>query len=633
MSNVSKCLMCLTGTLAFGEARIVYKNGHFTIETMDGTELDSSELTNKQSYYISNQDQTPNQNPCYNRPPRTPARMLPEPHSNLQREIIMERPHLRRQVGKTVLTRNELIDKGDKYKSNLENVSPNQKYYNQQNLPSSSMCSKEKVDSSFISLNSSKQSLNQSSESLSYSEQMELDDDYENASHNNRPVRYHSSSSLLDSDKDEIKRVAQRARRTSSFRQAQEQGSCRLSGIIEDKDHVFSKRRTVSLDESQNTDLNQSSHSQSPNQNTNFFQRMMAKRKSSMENFNLSSFAKQSESAKDFFSKKMTLKGLFRKNRSDSPANSPLRTKLSSSPPVSVFIEKDDSDPKMASEPNTPYKSKDMRRRHTSADLFANAFKHATPSSHPNSNCNTPTRDRDAFFRTNSTPGMEASFIVRTDKLTPSRTPSSSSVSKSTTPTPDEDQLSIKSASSATSSVHSVQSPPLEQPHKPKTPKPVGTSPRRYPSGSSQSSQSARIFSFRDRDRSRTMSATSLESENSEIVFEDFSELKCECENLTPTLARASKSPNTSSSSVFPVKCELCGKYTAELFKDPHRLKKFTIGPDSSEDHDKLRKDLAGRLALLVQSEISASNSNDSGIQHDVSVHSSSESLKVGTEE
>ena len=604
---------------------------------MDGTELDSSQLTNQQAIYISNQDQTSNQKPSYNRPYRTPAKMLPEPHSDLQREIITERPHLRRQVGKTVLTRNELIDKGDELKSNLENVSPNQNHYNQQNLPLPSMCSKENVDSSFKSLNRSEQSLNQSSESLSYSEQMELDDD---VSRGNRPVRYHSSSSLLDTDKEEIKRVAQRARRTSSFRQAQEQGSCRLSGILEDKDHVISNRRTTSLDESQNSDSNQSRLSQSPNQNTNFFQRMMAKRKSSMENFNLSSFAKQSESAKDFFSKKMTLKGLFRKNRSDSPANSPLRTQLSSSPPVSVFIEKDDNDPKMASEPNTPYKSKDMRRRHTSADLFANAFKNATPSSsNPNSNCNTPTRDREAFFRTNSTPGMEASFIVRTDKLTPSRTPSSTSMAKSITPTPDEDQLSIKSTSSATSSVHSAQSPPMEQPNKPKTPKPVGTSPRRIPSGSSQSSQSSRIFSFRNGDRSRTMSATSLESENSEIVFEDYSELMCECENLTPTMARVSraskspKSPSSSSSSVFPVKCEICGKYTAELFRDPHRLKKFTIGPDNSEDHERVRKDSAGRLALLVQSEISASNSNDSGIQHDVSVHSSNESLKVGTRE
>ena len=67
------------------------------------------------------------------------------------------------------------------------------------------------------------------------------------------------------------------------------------------------------------------------------------------------------------------------------------------------------------------------------------------------------------FFRTNSTPGMEASFIVRTDKLTPSQE-HQVLVRSQTTPTPDEDQLSIKSASSASSS---VLSPPLEQPHKP----------------------------------------------------------------------------------------------------------------------------------------------------------------------
>lgn len=589
---------------------------------MDGTELDSSGLTSHQSYYISSQQQSIDQKTSYNKGHQTSLRMLPEPQPSLPREITSERPHLRRQVGKTVLTRNELIDKGEVFE-NIENVSPSQKFSKQHNLPLSRMCSKEKGDYLLRFRNKSEQSLNQSTESLSYSEQMDLDQD--NDSLGEMQVRYLSSSSLPDTASEEVKHVVQRARRTSSFRQAQEQGAFRLSGIEEDQDHEISRRRTLSLEERQNTDLNQSRMSQTSNQNTSFFQRMMAKRKTSMENFNLSSFAKQSESAKDFFSKKMSLKGLFRKNRSDSTVNSPLRTQFSSSPPVSVFSHNEDQD-LLGSTPSSPLRGKDMRRRHTSADLFSKAFKDATPSLHTNSNSSTPTGDKEVFLRSNSTPGMEANFIVRT----PSRTPSSSSMSKSST-TIDEDQISIKSTSSTTSSIHSVHTQPLEQPDKPKTPKPVGTSPRRFPSGGSQGSHNSKIFIYRDRDRDATLSITSLESESSEIVFEDYSDMKCDCESLTPTLTRAYKSTNKTDISMLPLRCELCGKYTAEFFNHPQKAKKFTIGPDSLVDHERLQKDSTGRLALLAKNEISASNSNDSGIQHDVSVHSSSESLKVGT--
>ena len=595
---------------------------------MDGTELESSGLTNQQPCYMSNQDQSANQRLSHNRGHPTPARMLPEPHSGLQRELTTERPQLRRQIGKAVLNKNELIENGDVFNSNIENVSPNRKHYIKHNMPISSMCSKERDDVSFGSQNNSKQSLSESAENVSFIEQMDLDQ--ENESLGEMPVRYHSSSSLPDATSEEVKRIAQRARRTSSFRQAQEQGAYRLSGIEEDKDHDVSRRRTVSLDESQNTDLNQTRISQSSNQNTSFFQRMMAKRKSSTgtENLNLSGFAKQSESAKDFFAKKMSLKGLFRKNRSDSSVNSPLKTQLSASPPVSVFIREEDRN-SVGSAPSSPYTSKDMRRRHTSADLFSKAFRDATPSSQPNSNCSTPTRDRGQVLRSNSvTPALESNFIVRTDNISPMSASSSSSISKLSSSITDEDQLSIKSTSSTTSSIHSVQNQPLEQPDKPKTPKPVGTSPRRIPSGSSHSS---RIFMYRD--RNTTLSVTSLESENSEIVFEDDTDYKCECENLTPTLSRARKQSNTSDTSMLQQRCELCGKYTAELFEDPGKPRKFTIGPaEQLEDHGRLPKGSSGRLALLVQTDISASNSNDSGIQHDVSVHSSSESLKVSTE-
>ena len=585
---------------------------------MDGNELDSSRPVSHQplTCYSGNRESVTYQMPLYNKEQQVPVRMLPEPRPDLRREVTVERPQLRRQVGKTVLNKNELIENGDIY--NIENVSPK---HVQNRLPISTMCSKQREDSSLRSQDRLDQSVHKSRD-----EQMQLDHDSE--SHREKPVRYHSSTSLPDATTEEVQKVAQRARRTSSFRQAQEQGAYRLSGIEEDKDHEISRKRTVSLDESQNTDLNQSRISQSSNQNTSFFQRMMARRKSSTENLNLSTFAKQSDSAKDFFSKKISLKGLFRKNRSDSSGSSPMKSQTSSSPPVIVF-KRDEDITSVGSAPSSPFSSKNMRRRHTSADLFSKAFKEATPSSQPNSNCSTPTGDKGPIFRSYSTPGKEANFIIRTDKSAPFRESNLCSDSRLTTPEVDEDEISIKSVSSASGSIHSahsLQSPPLEQPHKPKTPKPVGTSPRRNPSSSSQGSQTSRIFSYRDHDK--TMSMTSLESENSEIVFEDYNDFKCECENLTPTLTRTRKFSSTSDSPVFQQKCDFCVKHAAE-FDDPGKVRKFWIGQDNFEDQGRLQKDAIGRLAVLVQSEISASNSNDSGIQHDVSVHSSSESLKV----
>ena len=588
---------------------------------MDGNELDSSRPISHQPCYTGKQELT-NQMPMYNNEQHIPIKMLPEPHNDLQREVTTERPHLRRQVGKTVLNnKSKLIENNEIFDSNIENMSPNQKHYLKASSPLSTMCSKQRGDNYSRSQNSLDVPVNESIE-----EQMQLDGDSE--SQREIPVRYHSSSSLPDAMSAEVQRVAQRARRTSSFRQAQEQGSYRLSGIMEDKDHEISRRRTTSLDESQNTDLNQSRISQSSNQNTSFFQRMMARRKSSTETLNLSMFTKQSDSAKDFFSKKISLKGLFKKHRSDSSVSSPLKTQISSTPPVIVF-RKDDDINATGSAPSSPFSSKNMRRRHTSADLFSRAFKEATASSQPSSNCSTPTGEKGPIFRCNSTPGQEVSFIVRTDKSTPARESNMCSDSRLTSPEMDDDDISIKSTSSASSSVHSAQSQPAEQPHKPKTPKPVGMSPRRTPSSGSQSSQTSRLFSYRDRDK--TMSVTSLESETSETVFEDYSDFRCECENLTPTLTRTRRFSNTSDSPVFQQKCDFCVKHSAD-FDDTVKVRKFWIGQETPEDQGRLQKDAIGRLAMLVQTEISASNSNDSGIQHDVSVHSSSESLKVSNQ-
>lgn len=426
-----------------------------------------------------------------------------------------------------------------------------------------------------------------------------------------------SSSSLPESN-DEVKLVMQRAKRTSSFRAAQEAGALRLSGIEEDKVHNSTRARSVSLDDGQNSDSSKSPKIQSvQNQNPTFLKKVMAKRKGVNEN--ISGFSKQSESAKEFFTKKMTLKGLFRKNKSDSSMNSPLKTEHPVSPPIATF--QDDDIGSVDTPPSSPYRTRDLRRRHTSADIL----KMYPDSSETDSNCPTPTQERSSIcssrnsVSTPSTPSHEGNLFMNLS-------------SRSAPPFRDEDEMSITSASSFASSIHS---PPSEQPHKPKTPKPVGASPRRNPSFSSAISRSGSQSS----QRNVLNSVTSLESDHFDSFHDDIlKDSRCECSyEMLHHRPRAS-SRNIKGSADSLNMCQFCKQrefYKSDsAFASSFHKQQLSGGEKDIDDSTKLRRDSSGRsnfdrLGIISQTDVASSNSNDSGIQRDSSLHSSNESVKV----
>ncbi|XP_060603155.1 uncharacterized protein LOC132756174 isoform X3 [Ruditapes philippinarum] len=410
----------------------------------------------------------------------------------------------------------------------------------------------------------------------------------------------------------------QRAKRTSSFRAAQERGALRLSGIDEDKVHNSTRARSVSLD-SQKSELNKSPKVQSvQNQNPTFLKKVMAKRKTLNENLNISGFSKQSESAKEFFTKKMTLKGLFRKNKSDSSVNSPIKTEHPVSPPIATF--QDDDIGSVDTPPGSPYRNRNIRRRHTSADIL----KTYPDSSETDSNCPTPTQERSNKSRHSisspSTPSHEANSFLNL------------SSHASSPQFRDDDEMSITSASSFASSIHS---PPLEQPHKPKTPKPVGASPRRNQSFSYQLSRSGSQSS----QRNVMNSVTSLESDQYEPVQDDvIRDPRCECVFRSEERKRRMSNRNVRGSTDSITMCQFCKQmefYKSDsAFSNSSFYKQQLTGKEKQgDDGARIRKDSSGRnnydrLGIISQADVASSNSNDSGIQRDASVHSSNESIK-----
>ncbi|XP_053404254.1 uncharacterized protein LOC123554283 isoform X2 [Mercenaria mercenaria] len=608
-SNKRRSLSLPTGTLAFGDARIVYKNGHFTIETMDNSEYDSSQPADYHSSsrhldsHVGDMWDMPDTSGNYSRV-KSDSREVTDMHN---------KPHMRRQNAKTVLQSSDSTE--DVFYSEteyVENVSPYKSNLNGDSKVLNMGRTSEEVFNESCSSRTSDMSVDSYS-----SERMDLstDDSLTDA-------QKLSSSSLPDAKEDDVKRVIQRAKRTSSFRAAQEGGSLRLSGIEEDKVHNSTRARSVSLDDSQNSDLKNSPKIQNvQNQNPTFLKKVMGRRKTLNENLNISGFSKQSESAKDFFTKKMTLKGLFRKNKSDTSVNSPLKTEHPVSPPIAAF--QDDDIGSFDTPPGSPYRSRDLRRRHTSADIL----KSYPDSSETDSNCPTPTQERSNISRHSisspSTPSHEANSFLN---LSPHSAPHFR----------DDDEMSITSASSYASSIHS---PPLEQPHKPKTPKPVGASPRRNASVGSQLSRSGSQSS----QRNVMNSVTSLESDQYESLQDDtIRDPRCECSYKSDEIKHRTSNRNVRGSSGSLNMCQFCKQmefykidsaFSSSSFHKQQLLSKEKVSDDST----RLRKDSSGRinyerLGIISQADVASSNSNDSGIQRDASVHSSNESIK-GTSE
>ncbi|XP_060603172.1 uncharacterized protein LOC132756183 [Ruditapes philippinarum] len=91
-SNKRRSLSLPTGTLAFGDARIVYKNGHFTIETMDNSEYDCNESAD---YHSSSRHLDSNVDDMWEMPDTS--------GDSRETTDIHNKPHMRRQNAKTVL--------------------------------------------------------------------------------------------------------------------------------------------------------------------------------------------------------------------------------------------------------------------------------------------------------------------------------------------------------------------------------------------------------------------------------------------------------------------------------------------------------------------------------------------------
>ena len=604
--------LVVSGTLAFGDNRIVYKNGHFTFETMADTDYDQPH-DGQNDCHGSVNDVTMRDN----RTTEYSGEVIDEKSYPREATEMHDKPPMRRQYAKTTLGSTGSHDDvfyNEEYE--LESV----KGYNGNREFSNMGQSTRDV---FNDTSSSRTSIN--SQASSVSDRMEISTDTDSYSDNQKL----SSSSLPEVKEEEVRRVMQRAKRTSSFRQAQEVGALRLSGIEEDKVHFSSTKHYETVEENKVCDGNKSPGIQNNNSST-FIKKMMARRKSSNDGGNLPTLPKQNEPSqssptKDFFSKKMNLKGLFKKNKSESSisVSSPVRTSVPSTPPIAAFSRDDDID-SIDTPPSSPFAVRDFRRRHTSADIYP--VKHLPePTSETDSNCPTPTQERSYTAKHSVSNPVTPSHDSTKNAFSNLRTNSASNFR-------DDDVVSITSASSLASS------PPMEQPNKPKTPKPVGASPRRNPSCGSHLS---RLSSYQNR-----ASHHSVSSLDSDMLMD---EMHCECEQRRcATLGRINRRRKSEFSSVGSSDslnmCQYCklleygdsaGFYSARTME---RLRKPSLtGRDKgAEESAKTRTDSlsrnildSGRLGIISQTDVASSNSNDSGIQRDASVHSSSESVKV----
>lgn len=584
----------------------MYKNGHFTFETMDNSEYDQQpgglDSAHGSATYVSMRDTRT----------REYSGEVIDGQKSYSRGVtdMHNKPLMRRQYGKTALGSTGSHD--DVFYNEEDEI--DRCYNGNREFSNMGQSQRDIFNDSY----SSRTSIN--SQGSSISDRMEIS--AESDSFPESPKL--SSSSLTDAKDDDVRRVMQRAKRTPSFRQAQETGSLRLSGIEEDKIHISASKRYESVDETSSCDGDKSPGVQSQSGST-FIKKMMARRKSSNDSAGLPSLSKQSESsAKEFFTKKMNLKGLFKKNKSEPsmPLGTSMKTGIPSTPPIAAFSRDDDID-SIDTPPSSPFSNRDFRRRHTSADIYP--VKHLPEPVETDSNCPTPTQERSNISKhvvsNPSTPVHDSTLISFTNLRSNNATPNFR----------DDDDVSITSASSLGSSIHS---PPLEQPNKPKTPKPVGASPRRNPSFGSQLQ---RLGSHPGRNAHN--SVTSLESDGT------IDEMHCECDRRYSTLNRRRKKSETAlqGSSDSLNMCQYCKllEYSdsvgySAISRTLERMRKQSLSnkDKSMDDSAKERKDSTSRstldrLGIMSQTDVASSNSNDSGIQRDASVHSSNESIKV----
>ena len=289
---------------------------------------------------------------------------------------------------------------------------------------------------------------------------------------------------------------------------------------------------------------------------------------SKRKSFNDKNLKLGEQSAKDSFMKKMTLKGLFtaKKDKSDlSPTKSDISEPLT--PPIVTF--QDNSEPNVNATPGSPFSSLKFRRRHTSADLFGQ-----------NQSVNNSNTSTDSVNTTGAT-------------TLPRRT-SDSQLTRPITPHPPHPPL-LRGESLPSDrieehgSVRSLNLGVLNHPRRPISPKPQN-------------------LTLTRRNSSLSLPGSPLKESPFELSIDKSPNHKdpdsISSSSLTSSNMDCNSSTMSANSSIYESEMQL---------KPPTRRQ-------CSQDHEVLNS---------MQIEMVSSNSNDSGIQRDVSVHSSSESVKV----
>ncbi|XP_069103567.1 LOW QUALITY PROTEIN: serine-rich adhesin for platelets-like [Argopecten irradians] len=521
-----------TGTLSYGGSRIVYKDGHFVIETSyDGTE-DVSIINGS---YSETQDVDNGVGCDHLDDTDEHNRVNNNPHMRHLKRISYSDPHL--------------CDNGDDdYDEDEDDVNNEDVDVFLGNDGNVTVIDTEDDDDRDNDTNVSEQVVQRRSKP-------------ENGSRIPRPLSVDENqlTSMQDTDPNSTMRKIRkslrdaRTRRSKSFREMSDQidGKSKLkrnSSFKEatEKGALEMKSRSSSTGEECDS-LSRSGSIGSIElrpKSPGFLQRLLFKRKSFNEK-NL----KGEQSTKESFMKKMSLKGLFT-GKKEKGEFSPTKANSDEppTPPIAAFQGDLDIHAVSESAPNSPFSSLKFRRRHTSADLFVQN----TSNSANNLN------------------------VRRTSDSIPSRRPGLQSSRTIDDPASVKTLLGLEN-----------------HPKRPISPKPPSVSITRRNSNLSLPSSPLKESPFE------------LTMDNSPNKMDPDS--ISTCSSLT--------SSNVDSASLISAASTVCD----------------TDGPKSSMPGSS-SQDLE-KFSALGQGEMTSSNSNDSGIQRDVSVHSSSESIKTNIQD
>ncbi|XP_033760813.1 uncharacterized protein LOC117342707 isoform X2 [Pecten maximus] len=520
-----------TGTLSYGGSRIVYKDGHFVIETgYDGTE----DVPILNGSYNGSHDHDNIQSPMdRNDQQNTVDNNL---HMKHLKRISYSDPHL--------------CDDDDDYDDDSEDVNNEDVDVFLRNDGNVTVIDTEDDD--------------QEHDTTVSEQVVQKRNKPENGSRLPRPLSVDENqlTSMQDTDPNSTMRKLRKslrdakARRSKSFREMSDQidGKSKLkrnSSFKEatEKGALEMKSRSSSTGEEDGDSLSRSGSIGSIElrpKSPGFLQRLIFKRKSFNEK-NL----KGEQSSKESFMKKMSLKGLFT-GKKEKGELSPAKTNSDEppTPPIAAFQGDLDIHAVSESAPNSPFSSLKFRRRHTSADLFVQN----TSNSANNLN------------------------LRRTSDSIPSRR----SVLQSSRTI--DDPANVKALLGLDN-----------HPKRPISPKPP-------------------LMSITRRNSNLSLPSSPLKESPFELTM-DNSPNKMDTDSISTCSSLTSS--NVDSASLISAASTVCE----------------TDGPKSSVTTPGSSSQDLEKFSALGQGEMTSSNSNDSGIQRDVSVHSSSESIKTNVQD